>query len=57
VSDGCGDMATNLSDAAMNEDVVEVRRVVAAGADVEEQRASMKRGHCTRQQPTGRWRC
>jgi hypothetical protein len=31
-------MALNLSDAAMNGDVTEVRRMVAAGADVEEQR-------------------
>jgi hypothetical protein len=37
VSDGCGDMATNMHEAATNGDVVEVRRMVAAGADVEEQ--------------------
>jgi ankyrin repeat protein len=38
VSDGCGDMAPNLHEAAWNGDVAEMRRLVAAGADVEEQR-------------------
>jgi ankyrin repeat protein len=38
VSDGCGDMAMNLHEAVESGDVVEVRRLVAAGADVEEQR-------------------
>ena len=38
MSDGCGDMAMNLHEAVESGDVVEVRRLVAAGADVEEQR-------------------
>jgi ankyrin repeat protein len=38
VSDGCGDRATNLHDAAASGDVTDVRRLVAAGADVEEKR-------------------
>ena len=38
VSDGCGDMATGLHDAVVSGDVAEMRRLVAAGADVEEQR-------------------
>ena len=38
MSDGCGDMETNLHEAAINDDVAEVRRLVAAGADVDEQR-------------------
>ena len=37
MSDECGDMAVDLYDAAKSGDVVEVRRLVAAGADVEEQ--------------------
>jgi hypothetical protein len=41
VSDECGDMAVDLYDAAKSGDVVEVRRLVAAGADVEEPRASL----------------
>ena len=36
VSDGCGDMAANLYEAARSGDVVEVRGLVAAGSDVEE---------------------
>jgi hypothetical protein len=35
VSDECGDMVMNLHDAAENGDVAEVRRLVAAGAEVE----------------------
>ena len=38
MSDGCGDMATNLHDAVEFGDVTEVRRLVAAGADVYEQK-------------------
>jgi ankyrin repeat protein len=34
VSDGCGDMAMDLHTAAVNGNVVEVRRMVSAGADV-----------------------
>jgi hypothetical protein len=37
MSDVCGDMAPNLHDAVWTGDVAEVRRLVAAGADVEEQ--------------------
>jgi ankyrin repeat protein len=36
VSDGCGDMAMNLHDAVANGDAAKVRRLVAAGADVDE---------------------
>jgi ankyrin repeat protein len=36
VSDGFGDMWTDLYGAALNGDVAEVRRLVAAGADVDE---------------------
>jgi ankyrin repeat protein len=42
VSDGCGDMAMNLHDAAANGDVTKARRLVAAGADVEEQRGEAR---------------
>ena len=38
VSDGCGEMVMNLHDAAESGDVAEARRLVAAGADVEEPR-------------------
>ena len=55
VSDGCGDMATNMHEAATNGDVVEVRRMVAAGADVEEQRGSLERGRSTWLQDTVTW--
>jgi ankyrin repeat protein len=34
---GCGDMETDLFDVAIDGDVSEVRRMVAAGADIEEQ--------------------
>ena len=37
MSDGCGDMAMDLCEAANRGDVAEVRRMVAAGADVHEQ--------------------
>jgi ankyrin repeat protein len=40
VSDGCGGMNLALYEAAMDGDVVEVRRMVSAGADVNEQGAA-----------------
>ena len=42
VSDECGDMAVNLHDAVVSGDVVDVRRLVAAGADVDEQRGEAR---------------
>ena len=42
MSDECGDMEMNLHDAAQNGDVVDVRRLVAAGADVDEQRGEAR---------------
>jgi hypothetical protein len=42
VSDGRGDMVMNLHEAAESGDVVEVRRLVAAGADVEEERGELE---------------
>jgi hypothetical protein len=48
-------MATNMHEAATNGDVVEVRRMVAAGADVEEQRGSLERGRSTWLQDTVTW--
>ena len=56
VSDGCGDMAMNLHDAAADGDVAEARRLVAAGADVEEQRGQYGRRPLHRRHRTGRWR-
>jgi hypothetical protein len=56
VSDGCGYMAMNLHDAAERDNVAEARRLVAAGADVEEQRGQYGRRRCIRRHRTGRWR-
>jgi hypothetical protein len=42
VSDECGDMAMNLHDAAHHGEVLEVRLLEAAGADVEEQRGETR---------------
>ena len=55
VSDGCGDMAMNLHDAVESGNVAEARRMVAAGADVEEQRGSLERGRSTWLQDTVTW--
>ena len=41
MSDECGDMVMDLYDAAKSGDVVELRRLVAAGADVEGQRGEL----------------
>jgi hypothetical protein len=57
VSDVCGDMVLNLYKAVESGDVAEVRRLVAAGADVEEDGVSLDGGRFTWRHTTGMWTC